>query len=92
MIKTEEISNPRSCMSRAADHEMTFVLLARDAAAPVAIRAWVAERIMLSKNTIEDEQIKDALHCADFMDQQRQDRIGLESAPPSLPSEEKSGL
>lgn len=77
MVKLEELTNPSSCMSRAADYEMTFVLLARDAAAPVAIRAWVAERVRLGKNSIDDEQIKEALHCAGYMDQQRRDRVGL---------------
>ena len=77
MVKLEELSNPKSCMSRAADHEMTFVLLARDAAAPAAIRAWVNERIRLGKNAADDEQILEALHCANFMEQQRADGIGL---------------
>jgi hypothetical protein len=30
MIKSKELSDPQSCMSRARDDEMTFVLLARD--------------------------------------------------------------
>ena len=77
MIKSDELTNPASCMSRAEETEMTFVLLGRDAAAPVAIRAWVAERIRLGKNSIEDDQVKEALHCADYMEQQRRDRIGL---------------
>lgn len=77
MIKLEELTSPNSCMTRAKEHEMTFVLLARDAAAPVAIRAWVTERIRLGANTLDDKQIKDALHCASFMEQQYIDRIGL---------------
>lgn len=51
MRKKEELSNPNSCMNRARESEMTFVLLGRDAAAPVAIRAWVRERLRLGKNT-----------------------------------------
>jgi len=70
MIKREELTNPASCMSRARDDEMTFVLLGRDAAAPVAIRAWVAERTRLGKNKATDEQILEALRCAAAMDQQ----------------------
>ena len=76
MVKLEELSNPKSCMSRAGDHEMTFVLLARDAAAPKTIRFWVSERIRLGKNDARDNQILEALHCANFMEQQRTDRIG----------------
>lgn len=77
MIKREELTNPKSCMSRAGDHEMTFVLLGRDAAAPAAIRAWIDERVALGKNMPSDEQILEAQHCADYMEQQRIDRIGL---------------
>ena len=64
MIKRDELTNPNSCMSRARDDEMTFVLLGRDHAAPVAIRAWVAERIRLGKNMLADEQIQEALSVA----------------------------
>lgn len=64
MIKREELTNPNSCMSRAADDEMTFVLLGRDAAAPAAIRTWVMERLRLGKNQVGDAQITEALACA----------------------------
>jgi len=68
MIKRDELTNPKSCMSRAHDDEMTFVLLARDSAAPFAIRAWCAERIRLGKNTADDEQITEAVACAAHME------------------------
>ena len=68
MIKREELTNPNSCMSRARDDEMTFVLLGRDIAAPVAIRAWVAERIRLGKNQQNDPQIVEAITCASEME------------------------
>jgi len=68
MIKRDELSDPKSCMSRAADDEMTFVLLARDVAAPNTIRAWAAERIRRGKNKLYDAQIQDALACADQME------------------------
>jgi hypothetical protein len=67
MIKREELTNPKSCMRRAKDDEMTFVLLGRDAAAPVAIEAWISERIRLGKNTSEDAQITEAKQCAEKM-------------------------
>ena len=63
MIKREELTNPNSCMSRAKDDEMTFVLLGRDTAAPVAIEAWIAERIRLGKNLPDDPQIVEAREC-----------------------------
>lgn len=68
MRKSQELTDPRSCMSRALDNEMTFVLLGRDVAAPVAIRAWIEERIRLGKNTRDDSQILEALACADTME------------------------
>jgi hypothetical protein len=68
MIKREELSNPNSCMSRARDDEMTFVLLGRDIAAPAAIRAWVDQRLRLGKNSGDDTQIIEALNCADAME------------------------
>ena len=71
MFKRDELTDSTSCMNRAADDEMVFVLLARDPAATVAIEAWIAERIRLGKNTAEDTQIKNASECAYIMEQQR---------------------
>jgi hypothetical protein len=48
-----------------------FVLLARDAAAPAAIRAWIEERIKLGKNNRQDAQIVEAEHCAREMENSR---------------------
>lgn len=68
MRKKDEISKHKSCLSRAHEEEMVFVLLGRDAAAPAAIRAWVAERLRLGKNAETDEQIVEALECANTME------------------------
>lgn len=67
MRKREELTNPNSCMSRAQDDEMTFVLLGRDPAAPVAIKAWAHERVRIGKNVRDDGQILEALQCAATM-------------------------
>jgi hypothetical protein len=69
VIKSEELKNPRSCMNRARDDEIVFVLLGRDAAAPAAIRAWCDERIRLGKNRIDDAQIIEAYACAIRMEE-----------------------
>lgn len=87
MIKREELTDPKSCMSRAADGEMVFVLLARDAAAPVAILAWICERLRSGKNLPGDAQLLEARHCIDYMKQQRRDGIGLDR--PSTTESEK---
>jgi len=58
---------------RAHDDEMTFVLLGRDAAAPEAIYAWIAERIRLGKNAVGDAQIVEAFKCARLMAETRKE-------------------
>lgn len=68
MFKHAEIGSPNSCLNKAKFNEMLFVLLERDAAAPTAIRAWIAKRIELGKNTPDDIQILEALQCAEYMD------------------------
>jgi hypothetical protein len=60
MKKIDEFVNPNSCLSRAYPDEWIFVLLGRDKAATVAVRAWIEERIRLGKNTRNDPQIIDA--------------------------------
>lgn len=71
MRKRDELTNPNGCMFRARDDELTFVLLGRDAAAPVAIRAWAAERVRLGKNRPDDPQIVEACECARTMEAER---------------------
>ena len=69
MTKAEELSDPNSCLNRARPDELIFVLLARDVAAPAAIREWAKERVRLRKNyAIGDEQLISALRCADAME------------------------
>ncbi len=63
MLKREELADPQSCLNRAADDELIFVLLGRDVATRAAIRAWIDERIRLGKNTADDQQIRCALRC-----------------------------
>lgn len=70
MLKKLELTAPDSCMSKAEDHEMLFVLLARDICAPIAIEAWVEARIASGKNQREDSQIREALDCARTMREQ----------------------
>lgn len=60
MRKRDELTDPTSCLNKAHDDEWTFVLLGRDAAAPFAVKAWIAERIRLGKNNPDDPQIKEA--------------------------------
>lgn len=68
MLKRDEMTDPNSCLSKARRDEMLFVLQERDLAAPVAIRAWIAERIRLGKNQPDDAQIAEAERCAKIME------------------------
>lgn len=72
MIKTHELHDPKSCLSKALAEERVFVLLARDACAPAAIRHWVAERCRRGFNCDDDPQIVEALACADAMEVERE--------------------
>lgn len=67
MIKSKEFNDPASCLNRARDNELLFVLLERDPAAPVAIAAWIAERVRLGKNKPDDDQITEAKVVAAWM-------------------------
>ena len=70
MRKRDELTDPTSCMNRAYNDELTFVLLSRDKCAPAAIRAWVKYRLY-DKNKSSDPQIVEALCIADAMEMQR---------------------
>lgn len=71
MRKRDELTNPNSCMARAADDEMTFVLLARDVAAAETIRDWARRRVDYGKNEWSDPQIQEAMRCAETMERER---------------------
>ena len=71
MLKTDEFSNPTSCLNKARPNERLFVLLSRDATAPDVIRYWVRKRIWMGKNKAEDPQIVEALECARLMEEER---------------------
>lgn len=71
MLKRDELINPNSCLNKAREDEQVFVLLGRDAAAPFAIRAWVAKRIELGLNKADDPQILSAEHLAKILDKDR---------------------
>ncbi len=70
MRKRDELSKEHTCMQHAHPDEMVFVLLGRDPAAPLAIRAWAAERIRLGKNLETDAQIIEALENAKTMEEE----------------------
>lgn len=74
MIKRKEVNDPKSCLNRARDDEMVFVLLGRDRAAATAIRAWARERVWLGLNSHGDAQITESLDLADAIQNEQQQR------------------
>ena len=64
MIKREELSNPNSCINRAADDEPVFVLLAHDPVAAEVVRTWCA----MARHYHEPEKIEEASALAQDMD------------------------
>lgn len=61
------------CMAKAFEDEPTFVLLGRDPAAPVAIRAWIAERLRSGKNQVGDLQIFEARGLLTMMENEQEE-------------------
>jgi hypothetical protein len=80
MIKRDELTNPNSCMSKAKDDEMTFVLLGRDMCAAKTIRFWAARRVLCGKNKRNDPQILEALACAREMERQWLESVEAKTA------------
>lgn len=92
MRKKDELAKQHTCMQHAHPNEMVFVLLSRDAASPVAIRAWVAERLRLGKNTETDPQIVEALECAATMESEGRKWVNAATHYPQGMGEESRRL
>lgn len=92
MRKQDELSRKDTCMAHAHPQEMTFVLLGRDPAAPMAIYHWCAERIALGKNKEGDEQIVEARACADKMAEEGRKWVGAATHYPEGMGEESRRL
>lgn len=71
MRKRSELSEPTSCLNRAAELELVFVLRGHDRAAPATIRFWTRERLRLGKNLPGDAQLTEAIACAGAMERER---------------------
>lgn len=93
MRKKDELKDPKSCLNKAKKKEMIFVLLGRDMAAAVAVRAWINERIRLGKNKPEDKKIKEAEGWIEtVVKEQREIRDNGDSTGRSVSIVEKSGV
>ena len=76
MRKRKEVTDPKSCLNRAFEDELIFVLLARDPAAPVAIQAWIEKRIELGLNTRDDPKLTEAQNIAVAMFKEQASVLG----------------
>lgn len=80
MKKLHEMVQRSSCWNKAEMHELVFVLLGRDKAAPATIRFWMQERVRLGLNSTTDAQLDEADNLAFNMEQLRDTlRGGLEN-------------
>jgi hypothetical protein len=68
MRKRDELTRPNSCLNKARDGEMLFVLLGRDEDAPETIRYWIRRRIRRGKNKPGDPKMVEAELCAQAME------------------------
>ena len=64
MTKSKELSDPNSCLNKAAEDEPLFVLRGKDRATAAVIRYWISERIAMGLNQIGDEQVVEAEQAA----------------------------
>jgi hypothetical protein len=81
MRKTEVITNPESCLNKAADDEPLFVIRAKDACGAETVRFW--ER--LADGVHEEEKREEAKKVADAMDSWR-------DGPPSPQLKERAKI
>jgi len=65
MLKKDELSNPNSCINKAADDEPVFVLRSSDILAPEVVRRWA--RLARSRD-VTPAKVEEAFNLADQMD------------------------
>jgi hypothetical protein len=63
MKKRDELTDPRSCFSKAADDEPLFVLRAQDFTAPATILDW-----LLHNPDLPDDKHDEAIACIEAME------------------------
>jgi hypothetical protein len=84
MLKQDEVSNPDSCLNRAAIDEPVFVLRANDPLAPIMVRSW-AERYIASKfgrpSAQQARKYYEALRSASLMEAWTAERDRAKKCP-----------
>lgn len=83
MLKADELTNPLSCINKAAPDEPVFVLRAKDPCAAYAVRMWA--NIANQGSHHEPEKIATARMWADVMAEYAQ-KHGAPVAPATNPA------
>lgn len=87
MRKRDELFFPDSCLNKARDDEILFVILGRDEAFPGTVREWIKQRIELGLNKPGDAKLLEAERTAAEVEALIAERKGVTSpAPPSSPA------
>jgi hypothetical protein len=74
MLKKDEIADPKSCLNKAADDEMLFVIREKDPCAIATVLAWINYRIESGKNTNSDAKIIEAMDWCNKVGMRRNGR------------------
>lgn len=78
MIKSKELTEPKSCLNKAADDEPVFVLRAKDRLEPLAVRLWA----VLAEGVHENWKVKGANELAAQMESWRRDNAATKATNP----------
>jgi hypothetical protein len=79
-LKRYEISDPNSCLNRAADDEPVFVLRAKDPLAAKLVEDWAAKAVL--EGLHDDAKIQAAYRFAQAMKAWREKNV----PPPATPA------
>ena len=90
MRRIDEVRNPLSCLNKAKDDELIFVLLARDPCAVETVRFWASTRVSKGINKPTDQKIAEALAWADkveadWEEAERPAQVRVEGEPANKP-------
>ena len=80
MLKHRELTDPKSCLNKAAPDEPIFVLRAKDARAAMAVRHWAT----MAHGLHEPEKLQEAEALAQQMDDWRKRNVPEPLAVPDI--------
>jgi hypothetical protein len=72
--KSDELADPNSCLNKAGEDEILFVVLDRDEAFPGTVRFWIKERIKLGLNRPGDAKLLGAEQTAAEVERLQEER------------------